>query len=359
MKKPMLSRSSIARKLINLAVLLILLITGCSGNVSSFQPVVATPTYSEPGKVVAPAKAPLAPLTIWACFYADGCPNANSFRNYFGKDAIFTYGVQVPLTIYYGDEVLFSFEWCAKDRSTLETNKKNMEFVFTIDSVSYAESLGRGSTSMTDPNDPSIVYPCFTVGASLSGWKNGDLHLIGIGAKFLDEIKNGWATSGAGDYIYLFMVNPNDTAPTSSLPKATPTRTRVPGGGGYQPPTDTPAPEHNTPVPPVNTPVPTNTTVVVVPTNTTEPPPTEPPVCDGVVSFTFNSSNNPSHSADFEIFESGSLWDFVYAAEGETVYLTSLCPHVTYDYDTWDMDDYSCEETGTISAGSSFTLNCP
>ena len=209
------------RKVLLLAVILSFVSPqGCSS--SGTAPATATPTQTDtPSPTSTPTKVP-PPVTIWGCFYAGACASAFSIRNYFSHDGPLNYNVEYPATVYTGDEVWFSFEWCAADRATLEKNLENMEFTFTIDGNFNLEDLDRGNTSMQDHNDPSVSFPCYSIGGALSGWQNGKPHKVVIGATFLVDISNGWSTHSAGDYLNIFLIMPSDV-PTPTPPSSTPT----------------------------------------------------------------------------------------------------------------------------------------
>jgi hypothetical protein len=210
MKKLAPSQSTIARKLFILAVLLILLITGCSGKISSFQPVVATPTSSVTVALdpAATSTGIPAPLTIYGCLSSDACPSANLIRSYFEEGETLYYNTQYSVVVPFGDEIRFFYGWCSIDRAVLEDNRAHMEYVFTIDGVSYLDKIDQGYTSMPNENDPTLSYPCYSIGGVLSGWKVGEPHQIVIGAKFLEDIYDGWTTSSAGDYLMLYEIDP-------------------------------------------------------------------------------------------------------------------------------------------------------
>ena len=206
MKKTSLLLSTV-RVLLTLAVLLILLVTGCSGGLSSFQPVVPSPTRAEI-VVTATATSEALPLTISGCLNSDNCSTARLISSYFPEDQTRYYNTEYPVDIFYGDEVRFFYGWCAIDRPTLDENRAHMEYIFMIDGVSYIDRIDRGFTSMPYENDPTLSYPCYSIAGVLSGWKAGESHQVVIGAKFLQDIYDGWTTYTAGDYLSIFLINP-------------------------------------------------------------------------------------------------------------------------------------------------------
>jgi hypothetical protein len=208
MKKPMPPLCKIARKLFILAALLILFTTGCSPKISSFQPVVATPTSFETATSAVIATDASTPLTISGCLSSDVCPSANLIRRYFEEGETLYYNTQYSVVVPFGDEIRFFYGWCTIDRPTLDENQAHMEYVFTIDGVSYLDKIEQGYTSMQDENNSFVYYPCYSIGGVLSGWKVGEPHQIVIGAKFLEDIYDGWTTSDAGDYLMLYEIDP-------------------------------------------------------------------------------------------------------------------------------------------------------
>ena len=214
--------------ILSIIPLLVSSLAGCSFAAPQATPTpTATPTLTDtPFPTSTPTKVP-APVTILGCLYADACVSAYPILDYFGKSDTLTYNIQYPMTVYTGSEVWFFYEWCSIDRVTLEKNLESMEFIFTIDNISYLEKIDQGNTSRQDQKKPSVSYPCHSIGGVLSGWQIGKPHKIVIGSILFADISDGWNTFPAGDYLDMYMINPTNVA-TQIPPTATPTPINTP-----------------------------------------------------------------------------------------------------------------------------------
>lgn len=170
-----------------------------------------------------PTKVP-PPVSIAGCLSQEDCPSARPVSKFFKGQDSFSYNVEYPLTIYSGMQVWLTYQWCAKDDSILQANMEDIEFVFTIDGVSYIENLEQGSSSMQDENDPSVIYPCHSIGGVLSKGITGQTYRVTIGVRLPGNTSNGWNTLGAGDYLNVFLVTKDSLASPVPIPTRTPTR---------------------------------------------------------------------------------------------------------------------------------------
>lgn len=133
------------------------------------------------------------------------------------------------MTIPFDADVRFYSSWCAIDGATLDQNMDHIQFVFTIDGVSYVDDLKRGHISTEDENDPNVIHPCFAVGGVLSGWKLSQPHLVTIGIKIIDEIFDGWDVYPANTpQLRTYRINPAFIPTATFTPTITRTPTRVP-----------------------------------------------------------------------------------------------------------------------------------
>jgi hypothetical protein len=175
---------------------------------------------------------------------------------------------------------------------------------------------------MQDQNDPTVFYPCYSIGGVLSGWQNGDPHQITIGAKLLADISNGWNEFNAGDYLNVFTVTPTDMA-TPILDTATPTRTSTPRVYDTAIPTDTPVPLFS-PIPP----------------------------CSPTSSIKFYYSSSTSGALTI-VLSGPAVYTFtMYPGDIVTI---SVCPG-TYTYDAYR--GYS-DLRGTVQDGQAVDINWP
>jgi hypothetical protein len=157
------------------------------------------------------------PLTVAGCLLWDYCPGAVPVHIYFDNSEKREYNILYPVPVSYKDTIRFLYVWCAVDRSTLDENLAHMEYVFTIDGVSYLDYIDQGYTTFDDDINPYKYYPCYTMAAVLSGWKIGESHEVVVGAKFLEEISNGWKTSPAIDHLMIYNIIPSDIPPAPTI----------------------------------------------------------------------------------------------------------------------------------------------
>jgi hypothetical protein len=186
---------------------------------------------------------------------------------------------------------------------------------------------------MPNDSDPTLTYPCYSIGGVLSGWKVGESHQIVIGAKFLADIYDGWTISAAGDYLMMYQITPRDIptqVPPTATPKVTATSTRRP--------TSTPAPQvYDTAVPPVY--------------DTAVPPVYDTPVpaCDATGSVSIDNGTDGTVT----IYLSGPAnYTFYLGQGGNTV---NVCPG-SYSYTAYGCGGAS--DSGTVSDGDSISFYC-
>jgi hypothetical protein len=190
----------------------------------------ATPTLTPTATLTpTPTATPIPPVKISTCLNADDCPDAKLISRFFPEDSTRSYNIEYPVTIPYDANVRFYNGWCAIDGATLDENMDHIQFVFTIDGVSYLDDLSRGHISTADEQDPDVIHPCFAVGGVLSGWKLSQPHLVTIGIKIIDKIFDGWDTYLADTpQLRTYRINPAFIPTATFTPTITRTPTRVP-----------------------------------------------------------------------------------------------------------------------------------
>lgn len=196
------------------------LLFGCG----SSEQILATPTKTKPPlptNTPQPTNAPLPPLDIEACAIWEDCQDTSTWvADFIGEDMEtgILYQVDIPFT----STIRMNTRWCTLDDETLQDNVEHITFIFEIDGTSYLDMAGIEYSSIQDPEDPLVFYPCISMGVMLSGWKIGEDHEIVIGFTIEDEIFDGWDTYGSQTIQYLYNINP------AAIPTHTPTSTPSP-----------------------------------------------------------------------------------------------------------------------------------
>jgi hypothetical protein len=239
-------KHSILRAVFGMIVILALGLQGCSSLDAIFATATPTPSATPtitpsatptatftptitPTATFTPTATPLPPVKISGCLNADDCPDAKLITRFFPEDSTRSYNIEYPVTIPYDANVRFYSGWCAIDGATLDENMDHIQFVFTIDDVSYVDDLKRDHISNEDENDPNVIHPCFAVGGVLSGWKLSQSHLVTIGVKITDKIFDGWDTYLAGTpQLRTYRINPAFIPTVTFTPTITQTPTRAP-----------------------------------------------------------------------------------------------------------------------------------
>jgi C-terminal processing protease CtpA/Prc len=102
----------------------------------------------------------------------------------------------IPLTS--SEPLIWAYQWCATDTSTLQQNMKNIQLKFNLD--------GQDVTSqMYTLTGQANNQQCELVFTALTDWPSGEHHLTTT-ATFKDKINDGTADYAAGDYILDYSV---------------------------------------------------------------------------------------------------------------------------------------------------------
>lgn len=179
----------------------------CATPIASF----STPVPTRVPPPTATTTAPAAPLVVEGCLHNDACAFDYSIYSLFGGMGSIENNVAYPATVSTRDRIRFFFGWCTLDQAALDENMANMVFVFNIDGVSHLDQMEAGYYSMLDENDESISYPCYAIGGVLSGFRVGETHQVEIGARFQNDIFDGWDNYEAGPHLKIFLLDPTDT----------------------------------------------------------------------------------------------------------------------------------------------------
>jgi hypothetical protein len=208
-----------------IAAILILSILSCSSPAELFA--TATPVPSNtPTKTSTPipTATPVPPINLFGCLYND-CPTSKLVYDYIGNPV----QPNFPRTVNFpwSDTVHFYYSWCTIDRPTLDANLNHIQFVFTINDISYVDVLKGEYFDTTSSQDATQTISCYGLGGVASGWKIGQSHTVKIGVKFTGDINDGWYDYiGGNSQVDTFLMVPSEPATETPLP--TPTKTPKP-----------------------------------------------------------------------------------------------------------------------------------
>ena len=177
-----------------------------------------------PPNITIPAATPATPVTLYGCATTD-CPSAYTLTDYLG-DGLAQPGIQTTVKIPWTQPIHIYYNWCATDRNILDTNLKNINFIFSIDEVSYVQSLQGEYYDVKNYKNVSLVDSCYGVGGLASDWKLGDPHRVRLGLEITADINDGKKDFPGGTSLaYDYLVVPTDMP---SEPPAHPTDTPEP-----------------------------------------------------------------------------------------------------------------------------------
>ena len=156
-------------------------------------------TYTEPSKL---------PLDILGCNPVSECPDsAISIWSFFGEDEELEYNTEYPVSVPMNAEVGFFTGWCTLEQEMLEENLKHIEFVFTLDGVSFIDQLKPRTYTVQDETDSTKLNYCHSVNGVVSGWQKDQTYQIVFGMKYTDTIFDGWDTYEPGDYTRIYLIS--------------------------------------------------------------------------------------------------------------------------------------------------------
>lgn len=156
-------------------------------------------TYTEPSKL---------PLDILGCNPVSECPDsAISIWSFFGEDEELEYNTEYPVSVPVNAEVGFFTGWCTLEQEMLEENLKHIEFVFTLDGVSFIDQLKPRTYTVQDETDSTKLNYCHSVNGVVSGWQKDQTYQIVFGMKYTDTIFDGWDTYEPGDYTRIYLIS--------------------------------------------------------------------------------------------------------------------------------------------------------
>lgn len=287
------------KRITPLVAILVLLLTilSCSSPINSLF-ATSTPTASRtPTSTRTPTITPLPPIDLYGCAYYEDCPDVPGLGEFIGGEI--ETGISYQVDVPYDTPARISTSWCSIDDATLDENLRSMEFIFTVDGISYINDI------QIENRYNSQGYSCVSAGVIMSGWEIGELREIVIGMTFIDEIFDGWDTYPPGTQIYTFIVDPVE------LPTETPTHTAT-------------------------------ATKPNVPSNTLPPP------CE--ISSSINIQNNTGGVVAITLNGPG-YFTFNLAVGDNTL---AVCPGI-YTFYAWGCGDYL---SGTINGGESTQFYC-
>jgi len=132
------------------------------------------------------------PLKFTACVVEMECPEVDRIGKLFPEDtewdAIRVFETNIPAD----KPVRFSTGWCTKEESTLKENLEQLEFVFTINGVSYVDRMKFQYDSSPDGNDETQTDYCYRGGTVVSNWQPGQQYHIQLGILIKEDINDGW-----------------------------------------------------------------------------------------------------------------------------------------------------------------------
>jgi TolB protein len=147
-------------------------------------------------------------LDILGCNPVSKCPDsAVSIRSFFGEDEELQYNTEYPVSVPMDAEVGFFTGWCTLEQGMLEENLKHIEFVFTVDGVSFIDQLKPRTYTVQDQADSTKLNYCQSVNGVVSGWQKDHIHRIAFGMKYEEAIFDGWDTYQPGDYTRIYLIS--------------------------------------------------------------------------------------------------------------------------------------------------------
>jgi hypothetical protein len=151
---------------------------------------------------------PSLPLDIFGCNPVSECPDSSvSIRSFFGEDEELEYNTEYPVSVPMDAEVGFFTGWCTLEQELLEENLKHIEFVFTVDGVSFIDQFKPRMYTVQDQTDATKLNYCHSVNGVVSGWQKEQTYQIVFGIKYEEAIFDGWDTYEPGDYTRIYLIS--------------------------------------------------------------------------------------------------------------------------------------------------------
>lgn len=130
------------------------------------------------------------------------CPDIERIWDQFPEDtewdAVRVFESSIPA----GKALRFSVGWCTKEQHVLLENLDEIEYVFTIDGVSYADRLKFQYQSNPDSNDETQTDYCQVGGTVVSNWQPGKKYNIEFGVLIKETLNDGWREYVTGEKRY-------------------------------------------------------------------------------------------------------------------------------------------------------------
>lgn len=141
-------------------------------------------------------------LKFTDCIVELECPEVERIWDQYPEDttwdAVRIFEASIP-----ADKPLrFSTGWCTKEQGLLQENLDEIEYVFTIDGVSYADKLKFQYQSNPDSNDETMTDYCQVGGVVVSGWQPGRRYNIEAGVLIKEALSDGWRDYITGEKLY-------------------------------------------------------------------------------------------------------------------------------------------------------------
>lgn len=147
-------------------------------------------------------------LDILGCNPVSECPeSAVSIRSFFEENEELLYNTEYPVSVSADTEVRFFIGWCTLEQKFLEENLKHIEFVFTVDGVSFIDQFKPRSYTIQDQTDSTKLNYCHSVNSVVSGWQKEKTYKIVFGIKYEEAIFDGWDTYEPGDYTHIYLIS--------------------------------------------------------------------------------------------------------------------------------------------------------
>ncbi len=98
--------------------------------------------------------------------------------------------------------IRFSTGWCTKEQGLLQENLDEIEYVFTIDGISYVDTLKFQYDANPDTDESTMNDYCQVGGTVVSGWQAGKKYNIEFGILVKEAMSDGWRDYVTGEKLY-------------------------------------------------------------------------------------------------------------------------------------------------------------
>ncbi|MBI2334087.1 MAG: hypothetical protein HYU84_18325 [Chloroflexi bacterium] len=131
-------------------------------------------------------------LQFTDCVVELECPDVDRIWDLYPEDTEWAAIRVFEASISADKPLRFSMGWCTKEESLLQSNLDQIELVFTINGVSYADKMKHQYDSNPDENDETRDDYCYLGGTVVSNWQKGVKYHIELGYLIKADINDGW-----------------------------------------------------------------------------------------------------------------------------------------------------------------------